>query len=754
MALTGELTEPQQQAIEIIDGPLLVIAGPGSGKTRVITHRIAHMIQSGIPSREILAITFTNKAAKEMATRVSTLVPNRYVWISTFHSFCAKILRDRAEGVGLQPNYTIFDTTDQKQVIRTVMNEMDLDTVHYPPGKISARISQAKNDLISPEQFLELHNDSVGHHLQAVVARVYPAYQKALLQANAVDFDDLLLHVVNLLSENPEIREQLDYRFRYVLVDEYQDTNSAQYRIISALSQINRNLCVTGDPDQSIYGWRGARIENIMQFEQEFPESAVVRLEQNFRSTKKILQAADELISNNLQRKQKKLFTDNQEGEPVRLLRYFDEKHEAEAIAQEIDKIRTDEGYQWSDFAITYRVNALSRPLELALMRNNIPYQVAGGVAFYDRAEVKDMLAYLRVIYNPKDIVAFRRIVNTPKRGIGKTTVQKLLAWANRTGVDPLEAALRADEIATLSKRPQKLLQSFAKMMKDFDLSDAGSIENLLRQIIHRTGYTLGLNHSQSEQDIQRLANVEELLTAASQFDRVSEDEISLEGFLETTALASESDQIDEEAGAVTLLTLHAAKGLEFPVVYIIGVEQNLLPHERSLMEGDRKEFEEERRLLFVGMTRAKEKLFLTDTVQREFRGRPLHTITSTFIPEMNIEFNDLTQAEIPPPMPVIRKPSADVSRKKDPNEKLSFLPDTHRLTTGADLLNGKKTSVEMPIGFQVGMLVRHPRYGRGTVVDVGGYSRHRTVTVEFETDERVETFVASKSNLQPIGRG
>jgi ATP-dependent DNA helicase UvrD/PcrA len=751
VSATGELTIPQREAIELIDGPLLVIAGPGSGKTRVITRRIAHMIESGIPAREILAITFTNKAAKEMATRVNELVPNRFVWISTFHSFCAHILRDRAEVVGLQSNYTIFDTTDQKQVIRTVMSEMDLDTVHYPPGKISARISQAKNDLISAERFQEIHNESIGHHLQAIVARVYPAYQKALLNANAVDFDDLLLHVVNLLTENPEIREQLDYRFRYVLVDEYQDTNSAQYKIVSALSQLNRNLCVTGDPDQSIYGWRGARIENIMRFEQEFPETSVIRLEQNFRSTKRILQASDELISNNIQRKHKKLFTENPEGDHVQLLHYFDEKQEADGIAERILKIKSKEGYQWSDFAITYRVNALSRPLEFALMRNKIPYQVTAGVAFYDRAEVKDMLAYLRVIYNPKDIVAFHRIVNTPKRGIGKVSARKLIAWANRYNLDPLDAALKADEITTLSKRPQKLLQSFARMMQEFSLTDAGSIESLLRMIIHRTGYTLGLNHSQSEQDIQRLANVEELLTAAKQFDRASEDDISLEGFLETTALASETDQIDDSAGTVTLLTLHASKGLEFPAVFIVGVEQNLLPHERSLAERDPKELEEERRLLFVGMTRAKEKLFLTETVQREFRGRPLHTITSSFLSEMEIEFKDLTQEEFHLPEPILKKKS---KLKDSQKEKLSFLPDTHRLTTGADLLSGRKTPVDVPMGFQKGMLVRHPKYGRGTVVDVGGYSKHRTVTVDFEVNDRSETFIASKSHLQPIGRG
>jgi len=484
-----DLTPSQRVAVDHLDGPLLILAGPGSGKTRVITRRIARMIDRGVSAYEILAITFTNKAASEMQQRVADLLPRQRVWVSTFHKFCARILRRRAEAVGLQSNFTIFDTTDQRQLIRQILRELDIDAVACPPARIASRISRAKNHLMTADDFVGRYSELIGNHHDAVVARVFPRYQRELLKSNAVDFDDLLIHVVTLLTENPELRRTLDERFRYCLVDEYQDTNQAQYRIMRALSQDHPNLCVTGDPDQSIYGWRGAQIENILKFEADYPTATVVRLEQNFRSTKRILRAADNLIVHNHYRKEKRLVTDNPQGAPVELLTFADATQEADAIAQGIRRQLDSGTRQASDFAIIYRVNALSRMVELSLSRQGIGFQVAAGLAFYERAEVKDMLAYLRLIENPNDEIAFRRVVNTPRRGIGRTTLQRLSEWAATNGLGLLDAAGRAAEHPDLSKRAVTLLTSFSQMMTGIAQSAFGTVAELLERVIAETGY-------------------------------------------------------------------------------------------------------------------------------------------------------------------------------------------------------------------------------------------------------------------------
>lgn len=753
-----ELTPSQRQAVEHIDGPLLVLAGPGSGKTRVITQRIAHMVEQGVHPQSILAITFTNKASDEMAKRVQSLIPGCRIWVSTFHKFCSRLLRQRAEAVGLKQNFSIYDTTDQKQLLKEILHDLDIDAVHYPPQKVGAQISRAKNNMQSAGDVARSFEESIGNHMQAIVARVYPEYQKRLLEANAVDFDDLLLHVVTLLTDNPEIRNELDDRFRYVLVDEYQDTNLAQYRIVAALSQNNPNLCVTGDPDQSIYGWRGAQIDNILRFEKDYPQSVVVRLEQNFRSTKLILKAADKLIANNIHRKAKSLITDNPPGEPVQLLVFEDGRQEADVIAQDIFNMVEEGHFKYSDIAIFYRVNSLSRELELALSRHRVPYQVAGGVAFYARAEVKDMLAYLKLIHNPSDRTAFYRIVNNPKRNIGRTSQQRLAAWADEQGISLLEAAAKADKHPELKKRPVIALKAFANLMNEFSLTHAGSVENLLRTIIDRTRYTLPWQDSPMEQDQQRLANVRELVTAAHQYDQMFEDNPTLEGFLETAALASDVDKLDQASGRVTLMTLHAAKGLEFPAVYLIGVEQNLIPHERSLRSEDLRELEEERRLLFVGMTRAEKLLYLTRTNIRQTFGRPLHSIPSDFLFEMNLGSDD----DDCMPQPGFVTPEGDLegyadedqphdeqTQEEEPEPKK---PKPPLLMTAADLLAGNTAPAEIPQGFTVGMLVRHPRYGLGRVTSVGGYANRRTVSVDFDDGTRSETFITAKCPLQPVG--
>ena len=747
------LTPEQYAAVSHHQGPLLVLAGPGSGKTRVITHRIASLIQAGVPANQILGITFTNKASDEMGERVQQLIPGIRVEISTFHKFCVRILRRYGRAVGLDSNFSIFDTSDQQQLIRHVLNELDIDTVAYNPSTMAGMISRAKNDLITAERYAEAFQESIGDHLQAVAARVYPVYQRLLLESNAVDFDDLLLHVASLLKGSPELRATLDERYQYILVDEYQDTNLAQYQIVMGLSLNTRNLCVTGDPDQSIYGWRGAKIENILQFERDFPDCQTIRLEQNFRSTKEILRVADSLIVHNQRRKAKTLFTENPEGTPVELLTYNDERQEAEEIALHIRRAVDRGEFEYTDFAIFYRVNSLSRELELALARHKIPYQLAGSVAFYERTEVKDLLAYLKLINNPDDRVAFARIVNKPLRGIGKTTQRKLIRWADEKGISLLEAAHQAADCSTLSKRAATMVARFAKMISGFSLADTGSVAQLMEVVIDSTRMIDSWKESPDEDDQQRIANVNELVSTARKYDQIFGDETTLEGFLEVSTLASATDQLDAESGQVTLMTLHAAKGLEYPVVFIIGVEQNLIPHERVLREELRDGLEEERRLFFVGITRAEQCLYLTQTRERSLRGRPWRTITSDFLKEIDVEVKDMTdflgerRSHFDDFVESVKRGEVDTEALKAATPQKKPL-----LMTGADLLKQTPEAAELPQGFSVGMRVRHPRYGVGTVMGISGFARKRMVTVLFDEMEEGQTFVAAHCPLQPLG--
>ncbi|HLQ43277.1 MAG TPA: UvrD-helicase domain-containing protein, partial [Planctomycetaceae bacterium] len=789
-------------AVEHFEGPLLVLAGPGSGKTRVITHRIARLIERGVPPRNILGLTFTNKAAEEMAHRVEVLVAGSRVWVSTFHRFCARLLREYAEHVGLQSNFSIFDTDDQRGIIKHVLRDLDLDSTQYAPARIGAAISRLKNDLVTLDQVEHARREATLDFQTVVVSKVLPEYQKQLRESNAVDFDDLLLHVVALLRDNPELRGELDHQYRFILVDEYQDTNRAQYELIRGLSQDVPNLCATGDPDQSIYGWRGARIDNILRFESDYPNAAVVRLEDNFRSTKAILRVADSLIEHNIHRKAKRLRTHNEAGDKVRLHRFWNGKHEADEVASQI-RADFDAGvWNWSDIAIFYRVNWLSREIEMALSRHRIPYQVAAGLAFYDRAEVKDMLAYLRAIENPADRAATLRIINNPPRGIGKNTLEKLTRFAEKHELTLLEATPHAREIPNLSAAPTKALLAFSELMHGLREKAHGPVADLLRTVLAQTGYGDEWRSSDDEQEQQRLGNVTELILSAQQFDESAGREGSLQAFLETTALVSDSDVINPEAGAVTLMTLHAAKGLEFRVVFILGFEQNLIPHERALndRDDDRRALfalEEERRLLFVGMTRAMKQLHLTQCVERYSFGRPLHTLPSQFQTEIECEAIDHTG--VPPLGPkfgIPIKPSIDEDSQEVPDDFLDFdfgasakldretshepaddaeelgeasemafgespsaatpqatLPDLKsKLTTGAALLSTRGTASDATASFAVGNSVRHPRYGLGTVVEVGQMLTRQTVIVQFEQDARRETFVADKCPLTLIG--
>jgi DNA helicase-2/ATP-dependent DNA helicase PcrA len=747
----ADLTPSQFAAVEHFEGPLLVLAGPGSGKTRVITRRIARLVERGIAPQHILAITFTNKAAREMAERVEHLLPGCRVWVTTFHKFCARLLREHGAAVGLQPNFSIFDTADQHQLLKQVLHDCDVDATHFPPAKVGWQISQAKNELLTPEQYVSRYAERVANHFEAVVAKVYPRYQRRLLDANAVDFDDLLVHVACLLQEHDELRRELDRRFRFILVDEYQDTNRAQYQIVAALSQEVPNLCATGDPDQSIYGWRGAQIENILRFERDFPDVKVIRLEDNFRSTPEILAVADQLIAQNRRRKPKRLTTANASGPPVELRLYADGRQEAEALAADIAEQVRAHGRKWSDFAIFYRVNALSRCLETALARQKVPYQVAAGVAFYERSEIKDLLGYLRLIENPRDRLAFLRVVNAPPRGIGKTSVEKLVRWSDETGQPLLAAARAARSLPGLSKRAATALVQFAALIEDLARRAAGPVSQLLADVLACTGYA-ELDERAAEDELQRRANIDELLSAARLYDEQLGHAGSLAGFLESATLAQDVDALDDREGAVTLMTLHAAKGLEFPCVIIVGVEQNLIPHERAVRHYDPDELEEERRLLFVGLTRAKERLILTHTLRREMHGRSLTTIPSDFLSEMTLTPVDCTQGVLSETVGT----GAGFDDEPAPaavDELLSRPASGLKLTTGAALAAGVVQAVEVPVGFAVGMTVRHPRYGLGTVIAVSpGLSRHRTLTVQFAEGGRQETFVAGKCPLQPVG--
>ena len=757
--LLEHLTEPQRDAVTHRDGPLLVLAGPGSGKTRVITHRIAYLIESGVPSSQILALTFTNKAAAEMQRRVAELSPGNRVWLSTFHRFGAMLLRRYSEHLGLQPNFTIYDTGDARQTIKRVIEAREINTLNYSPDRLHEAISAAKNKLITADKY----EPRSGSMLSRVVAEVYPAYQARLLASSAVDFDDLLLHVARLLYDNAEIRAELDERYRYVLVDEYQDTNKAQYVILRALSSDYQNLAVTGDPDQSIYGWRGADLNNILEFEHDYPQVKVVRLERNYRSTKRILHVADELIGHNLRRKKKQLWTENGDGAPVRLISYVDQDKEAADIADQIRTAVAEGKRKPSDFAIFYRVNALSRVIEKGLRAANVPYQMVRGQEFYARKEIKDVLAYCQLVNNPRDDMAFERTINTPTRGIGRKTIERLTEHAYRYGMPLLEAARGAWEIESFSKATAAKVAAYVEIIDRITALVHGDVEEVIGTVLEASGYRASLAGSDDEQDQNRLANIEELLTDARQFDEQNPGGGHLEEYLERSWLVNETDNWDATTEKATLMTLHAAKGLEFPVVFIVALEDGVLPHERVGQHPD--ELEEERRLAFVGITRAKDELQLSYAVTRDFRGVRRRTIPSSFLMEMpRQEMEVLASSEVEE---MAFDPWDDVD--DDGDDSWDFQLDDVSVTTVGDpdaagLETAKpplivasaaiKTAAMMsrelgqagdadvapelprvsPDLFRQGMAVIHPEYGPGKVVALSGSGKNRRATIQFAT--------------------
>jgi DNA helicase-2/ATP-dependent DNA helicase PcrA len=741
MDLLAELTPTQREAVTHVEGPLLVLAGAGSGKTRVITRRVAHLLHRGIGGKNILALTFTNKAAGEMRERIAALAPEAGVWVGTFHSLCARLLRTYAPLVGLDRGFTIYDQADRVRAIRQVLETLDLDGAAVTPERIEAVISRAKNDLVSPELLSRRSHD----HVDAVVAKVYRAYQEKLRASSAVDFDDLLVHIVAILKEHKDVRADLDGRFRYILVDEYQDTNLAQYAIVRALSIDHRNLCVTGDPDQSIYGWRGANLSNILEFEQDFPGCRVVKLEQNYRSTKNILRAADHLIRFNTRRKAKSLVTENPGGQPVELAIYTNEHDEARGVASKIVELVREGTSACREIAVFFRVTALTRNFEATLRAAKIPYQVVGGTSFYERQEVKDVLAYLNLMANPKDDLAFLRAVNVPPRGVGKTTLDHLGARAKVLDLPLLAMARQAQAVPGLKDKPARALRDFGLLMDELTALRDQTAEEVLRKLLALSGYHEALQNEGKAEAEERLANLDELVSAAREFDH-EHPGASVLDFMEEISLASAVDRWKDEAGAVTLMTLHAAKGLEFPVVFIVGLEQGLLPHSRA--NESQSELEEERRLLFVGITRAERELYLSHCKVREFRGQRLATIASTFLrelPEEALIVRDLSQ----PDAPAI--PHAP--RRSDPAPPRTFRLTTAAALTAAGAGAGASASplVSAPPdldAFKPGLAVLHPEYGIGRIVAIDGAGPNRKGRVAF-TIAGEKTFILARSPLR-----
>ncbi|WP_026486628.1 DNA helicase PcrA [Caldanaerobius polysaccharolyticus] len=646
MNLIESLNEAQRSAVLTTEGPLLILAGAGSGKTRVITYRIAYLIkEKGISPYNILAITFTNKAAREMRERVEKLLGGeaRDIWIMTFHAACVRILRRDIERIGYSRNFVIYDTSDQMALLKNCIKELNLNEKMYEPAVIMSAISRAKDKMIAPEDYLDAYGDDFRNRK---IKDIYSLYQEKLKKNNALDFDDIILKTIQLFKSDPEVLDYYQRRFKYIMVDEYQDTNAAQYQFIKLLSSYHRNLCVVGDDDQSIYGWRGADIRNILDFEKDFENTTVVKLEQNYRSTKQILEAANEVVSNNKGRKPKRLWTVNGDGMPITVYTAVDEHDEAEyAVTRILEGVAR--GNSFGSYAILYRTNAQSRVFEDVLNREGIPYRMVGGLRFYDRKEIKDIIAYLRVLQNPLDDVSLRRIVNVPKRGIGEGTLSKLEEYTVHKGISLYDAMLECGEV--LSARAAKAVENFVEMMTELmAVKEVVDVTQLIEEVLEKTGYVKELEKDESEEAQSRIQNLREFLTVAQEFEAQSEDK-SLQAFLENISLVTDVDELDESQDAVVLMTLHGAKGLEFDNVFIVGMEEGIFPISRAML--DEAQLEEERRLCYVGITRARKKLYITHALQRSTYGSVSYNPVSRFveeIPEYLVEHEGYGGGSIP----------------------------------------------------------------------------------------------------------
>ena len=737
--LLSDLTPAQRAAVVHVDGPLLIVAAAGSGKTRVITRRVGHLISLGIPANAILALTFTNKAAGEMKDRVGKVVdrPIRdfgrldqsWPTICTFHSLCLRVLRHYAPRVGLPFNFSIYDSADQTRVVKEALKTLEMSPTNFPPAAMHSAIGNAKNQMQTPDMFAASATDFYSRN----VARVYKKYQDLLAANGALDFDDLLMRTVFALRDHPDVLAELQQRFQYILIDEYQDTNHAQYVLAHVLAMKHRNVCVVGDPDQSIYAWRGADIQNILDFEKDYSDAVVVKLEQNYRSTKTILAIAGQLIRNNTQRRDKALWTENGDGAKAELVLCQDEHDEAEQVASRLQFLHEKHGYSWDKMAVFYRMNSLSRVMEDALRRRSLPYVIARGVEFYNRKEIKDVLAYLRAIANPADEVSLSRIVNTPARGIGDASVKSMSAYAVGSGVALLDAMRRAAEVPGLSSRAVNSTRAFVQLMDGWrkpvtnadvigglldnpGVETKGRVQGLMEDVVRRSGLEAFYKKEGGDEQSE-LANIDQLITSAAEFDR-EHDGGTLDEYLSMVSLVSDADHMKGNGGAITMMTLHAAKGLEFPVVAMIGLEEGCLPHARA--RESMTELEEERRLCFVGITRAEERLILTKAGRRMIRGVTEATVTSPFLAEMPQDRFDVTDRT--------RIPSAGGSAYDAPVMRID--PRFAR--------------------FRKGTLVRHPTFGLGRIAEVIDGTQPKA-NIDFNQVGR-KTLVLEYAKLEAVG--
>ena len=685
-----KLLNPSQiQAIETINGPVLIMAGAGSGKTRVLTHRYAHLVKHhNVDVEQILAITFTNKAAEEMKSRISKLLNLKISpkWISTFHSLCVKILRIHGDKIGYKSNFTIYDQSDSNKVIRNCMSENNVDLKQYSPKRFQAHISNLKNSMTSPGEALE----NAESFFEVKVAEIYSSYEKKLIIANSMDFDDLLIKTVELLQTNESILKFWSNKFQFIMVDEYQDTNFVQYKLVELLGSNNKNVCVVGDSDQSIYAFRGADIRNIIEFEKDFSNATIIQLDKNYRSSKKILNLANSVISNNPRKIEKNLWTDNEDGLDISSFRFRSEKDEARWVAEEVKSLI--DSSKENEIAIFYRTNSQSRLFEEELRMLNINYKVIGSVRFYDRKEIKDIISYLQFLVNDSDTVAFERIVNVPRRGIGESTVKKIRVYLNETGKSIFEALESIEEIKNISPRIKGSLSEFKDLITELKSYSLQGPSKTIQKVLELTGYKMSLIKEGTLESQMRIENIEELLNSAFSFENLYEEEIDepygiLRDYLESIALFSETDKL-EDADRVLLMTLHNAKGLEFPYVFMTGMEENLFPHERS-SQGDNSEIEEERRLCYVGITRAEKKLYLTHAWSRTLWGGTVYNLPSRFLEEGSSHF-----------------------------DTVDFSLDTNQ-----------KDSTQLEVG--TGQKIIHEKYGEGLVLEVQG----NEITVQFNDD-------------------
>ncbi len=704
-----DLNTEQREAVKYVDGPILILAGPGSGKTRVLTYKIAYLLSLGVKPYEILALTFTNKAANEMKERAINLVGDvaKNVMIGTFHSVFAKILRQEAEKLGYTKSFTIYDQDDSLSLIKSLIKELNFSEDSLSPSLVQAKISNIKNAFMKPETFLA----EADNQFDIKIGQIYKAYQNALFQRNAMDFDDLLVKAVELFENHPKVLEKYQTRFRYILVDEYQDTNRVQYILLKMLSAKHRNLCVIGDDAQSIYSWRGAEIRNILDFKSDFPDCKIFKLEQNYRSTKKILRAADSVIKNNTEQILKNLWTENSEGEPIVVIECRDDKDEAEKVVHFIKEEIRKYKYNLRDFVILYRTNAQSRLFEDALRREGFPYTIVGSVAFYKRKEVKDLLAYLKVVVNPKDDESLLRIVNFPNRGIGEATIERVKAFAGAKGLSIFEAMCKAYSISGLTERARNSILNFCNLIQKYiDLKDKISAGELARALVDDIGLIRFYKQEGTPEALQRLENIEELLSAITEFSNENPGDGILEKFLEEVSLITDIDTWENKRDAITLMTLHSAKGLEFPVVFITGLEEGLFPISNSIYNP--KELEEERRLFYVGMTRAMKKLYLTYARERMRAGNLFTQRRSRFLDEI-------------------------------PYELVTFYKSkAERRERHHEIKSNQK--------FTVGSLVVHDVFGFGVVVDVSGSGDDLRAVVDFENFGR-KYLLLKYANLKPV---